>query len=309
MPTAGQPQRRISVVIVTWNSEQVIGGCLRSLAESAASSELELFVVDNDSRDGTVDAVFDACPTARLIRNPTNRGLAAANNQGLSLATGDPILICNPDVVFRRGAVDSMTSVFDRRPRAGWVVPQLLYEDGSIQTSVGDMPNLLDTILGRQLSRYRRAGTDSGFWWDEWGHDEERPVGRGHEAAYMIRRAALDEVGLQDERYVLDWEGLDWASRFHSAGWEVWLSPAAGVVHLGGASIRQVQYRWIASCHRGMYLYFSDRRGRGWRPVLAAVFGARALTKMGLVAAKVPMYQWSHRDPRRRSEQDRPPAN
>lgn len=311
---AAAPRRRVSAVIVTWNSESVIAACLESLMQSAGNLDLEVFVIDNDSRDRTVDVAREVCPSAQVIRNPTNRGLAAANNQGLRLSTGDPVLICNPDVVFHPGAVEEMIAVMDRRPTAGWVVPRLVYEDGTVQTTVGDLPTLWETVLGRQLSR-RRGHEGSGFWWDAWDHDEERAVGRGHEAAYMVRRAALDQVGLQDERYVLDWEGPDWTSRFRAAGWEVWISPGSDVLHLGGVSIRQARFRWIVSCHRGMYMYFADRRPARWRPVLAAVFAVRAAAKTALVASGVPMYQWAHRDRRRSGtpspglEEDRPPAD
>jgi GT2 family glycosyltransferase len=303
------PPRRLSIVIVTWNSEAVIAGCLGSIAAHPPSVPWDVVVIDNASSDGTRDAVRAFPAAAQLIANRSNRGLPAANNQGIATSSGDLVLICNPDVVFRPGAIDAMVGALDRHPSAGWVVPRLIYEDDRLQTSAGDLPSLREAFLGRQAGRRRRPGAPEGFWWDGWAHDEERPIGRGHEAAYVVRRRAIAEVGLQDERYVLDWEGFDWTDRFRRAGWEIWLAPDAQVVHLGGTSIRQVPARWVISQHRGMYRYFADRRPRAWRPLLAAAFGSRAAAKLATMTVGVPMYQWAHRDRRDPSVgDDEPPA-
>jgi GT2 family glycosyltransferase len=284
----------LSVVIVTWNSAPVIANCLTSLRQQLPDGA-EIIVIDNASADDTVAVVRRVDPTATIIANATNRGLAAANNQGMVAAAGPRFLICNPDVVFAPGAVDALLSVMDRHPRAAWVVPRLVYEDGSLQTSVGDLPTLSEALLGRQVARTRSAGTDSGFWWDGWPHHEERSVGRAFECAYLIRRDAVDDVGLQDERYFLDWEGLDWTERFRRQHWEIWFSPDAEVLHLGGTSRLQVPFRSVYLQHKGMYLYFSDRSPRLARPLLALAFGARGLFKMGVTRLGVPLYSWAHR--------------
>jgi hypothetical protein len=288
----------ISVIVVTWNSQTVIQGCIDSLLSTLAEGTWELIVVDNASTDGTLEVVRSLKPSATVIANASNVGLAAANNQGLAAAVGTFFLICNPDVIFKPGSVLAMAAVMDRHPRAAWVEPKLIYEDGELQTSAGDLPTLAETLFGRQLSRRRNPGTTAGFWWDGWPHDEERTIGRGHEAAYLVRRATVDAVGPQDERYFLDWEGVDWTERFRRAGWEIWLAPTAEVVHLGGTSIRRVPWRWVVSQHRGMYRYFADRRSQAWKPALGVAFTVRAGLKMGMIGVGVPMYQWAHRDRR-----------
>lgn len=284
----------LSVVIVTWNSSRVITECLASIDDDLAGNPVEVIVVDNASSDGTADQVASTHPSARVIRNSRNLGLAAGNNQGLQASTAAEILICNPDVTFRRGAIPEMRAVLRRHREAGWVVPRLVAADGTALTSAGDLPTLTDALLGRQAARHRRRGVTSGFWWDDWAHDEERQIGRGHEAAYLVRREAVDEVGLQDERYTLDWEGMDWSDRFRRAGWQTWLAPGSEVVHIGGDSVRQAQWRWIASHHRGMYLYFRDRMNPLWRPPLAVAFGLRAAAKLAATGAGVPLYRLAH---------------
>jgi len=288
----------ISAVIVTWNSREVALNCLASLEANGPSVPWEVIVVDNGSRDGSVDAIRRAAPWARVIANPTNRGLPAANNQGMLAARGEHFLISNPDVIWHPGAVDAMYDVLGRHPRAAWIIPRILYEDGTPQTSAGRLPNLAEALAGRQLERWRpRKEAASGQWFDEWAHDEERAVPRGGEAGYLVRRAAVEEIGLQDERYKLDWEGLDWTARLRDAGWEVWLSPMSEAIHLGGASIRQVRFRSIVSSHRGMYLYFADRRPPAAKPVLASIIAVRAAAKLLAAATGLPMYQLAYRPP------------
>ncbi|HUE59402.1 MAG TPA: glycosyltransferase family 2 protein [Acidimicrobiales bacterium] len=296
----------VSIVTVTWNSAGVIPGILRSIHSTLAPESYELIVIDNGSKDGTVDLVHQLAPEAAVIANPRNRGLAAANNQGLDAAKAEFIVICNPDVLFKSGAVTEMLQVMTRHPSAGWVVPRQRHEDGRLLTTAGDLPTLSEALLGRTLAGWSSQGTTQGQWWDGWAHDEERAIPRGQEAVYMIRRAALEQVGPQDERYVLDWEGPDWTDRFRKAGWEIWLAPAAEVVHLGGTSVRQARLRWIASTHRGMYYYFSDRLPKPSRPVLAATICLRALVKMVGAVGGLPLYRWAHgaattRAPRQRA--------
>ena len=296
--TAGPAPVAVSVIIVNWNARPALADCLASLNAHPPPGPWEAIVVDNASADGSVEWLRALDRGVRLIANRDNRGLPAANNQGIAASLGNALLICNPDVVFGPGAAAAMVDLLDRRPRAGIVVPRLQYPDGAPQTSAGDLPTLSHALRGRQAQRHRRAaGRPEGFWWDGWPHDEERAIGRGHEAAYVVRRAAVAEVGMQDERFPLDWEGIDWTARFRDAGWEVWLCPAAEVVHLGGASIRQVPFRWVVSSHRGMYRYFAKRRPAYWRPVLAVLIGGRAVVKLAATAAGAAMYERGHRGP------------
>src|SRR5579859_4171646 len=212
----------VSVVIVTWNSGQPLLDCLHSLREHPPSAAWEAIVVDNGSTDGSLERVRAELPWVRVIANGHNRGLAAANNQGLAASRAPFVLISNPDVVFAPGAIDALVDVMYRRDRAAFAVARLVHPDGSTQTSAGDLPSAAEALLGRSLgSRVpgRAAARRGRMWWHGWAHDEERPVGHGAEACYLVRREAVAEIGLQDERYVLDWEGFDWSARAWERGW------------------------------------------------------------------------------------------
>ena len=267
------------MVAVTWNARDAVLACLASVEPAVVDGVADVIVVDNASTDGTATAVAQGAPWARVIANRRNRGLAAANNQGIA-ASGSPyVLLTNPAVVFSPDAIGALRAAMDRRPAAAFVFPRLVHPSGALQTSTGDLPTVTDAVLGRQVAR-RRGGDRTGFWWDGWPHDEPARVGHGLEACYLVRREAVAEIGVLDERYWLDWEGIDWCARAAAIGWESWFEPTAQVTHIGGVSLRQAPTRWIVQSHRSMYRYFADRLP-GWaRPGLVAVFGARCLAKL-----------------------------
>jgi N-acetylglucosaminyl-diphospho-decaprenol L-rhamnosyltransferase len=284
----------VSVVIVTWNAGEKLLACLRSLQENPPSVAWEAIVVDNGSTDGSIARVRAELPWVRVIANGHNRGLAGANNQGIAASDGSFVLISNPDVVYGPGAIDALLDLLARRERAAFAVAKLSYPDGRLQTSAGDLPSTVQALLGNRVSRWFRRSSGQRMWWDGWAHDEERAIGHGAEACYLVRREALEEIGLQDERFVLDWEGVDWSRRAWDAGWEVWFCPAAEVAHHCGVSLRQVPGRWVASTHLGMYLYLGRRVHPLLRPLLAVAIGARAATKLALLAGGSRMYDLAH---------------
>jgi GT2 family glycosyltransferase len=285
---------RLSVVIVNWNARRQLLRCLASLEQNPPECSWEAIVVDNGSTDASVDALRTAAPWVRIVENRANRGLPAANNQGFLAAKGELLLVSNPDVVYRPGSITTLCNAIDRHERAAIVVPQLLQDDGQRQTSAGSLPTMREAVTG-SLTRCTPTTGTSGFWWHGWAHDEERRIEHGAEACYLVRRAAVIEVGPQDERFPLDWEGIDWSARMADAGWEVWFVPTAVIEHAGGASVKQVPYRWIVSSHRGMYRYFRRRQPTAMRPLSAVMIGARAGVKLGAEALGRRLYDRAHR--------------
>lgn len=296
-PSAGADIARspeIAVVIVTWNSGDELLACLDSLHANRQSTSWEAIVVDNGSTDGSIERLRKRFPGVRVVVNRENRGLAAANNQGIAASTASFVLISNPDVLYPAGALDALAELMARRERAAFAVPRIVHPDGRLQTAAGDLPSLGEALLGYRLSR-RGSSAQSGVWWHGWSHDQERTIGHGAEACYLVRRSAIAEIGLQDERFILDWEGLDWSRRAWQAGWEVWFCPAAVVTHVGGVSIRKATARWILSTHLGMYRYFSAVTPPPARPLLAAAITTRALAKLCAAALGVRLYDLAHR--------------
>lgn len=294
---------QISVVIVTWNARDSLVECLASLTGPATDGSItdrsvEVIVVDNASTDGTVAAVRDGTPWARVVANPTNRGLSAANNQGIAASRAPFVLLANPDVVFGPDTVTALAQAMDDHDRAAFTFARLVHPDGQVQTTAGDLPDLVDALLGRQVARWRHRGgrrdDRRGFWWDDWAHDQPTCIGHGLEACYLVRRDALADIGVQDERFWLDWEGIDWCATAAAHGWEAWFVPEAEAVHVGGVSLRQAPTRWIIETHRSMYRYFAKRSSPLVRPVLAVLFALRCGCKLAAQCAGATDYDRSH---------------
>ncbi len=277
----------VSAVIVTWNSQATLAPLIASLRRQAGETALDVTFIDNASTDSTVEIIRRLAPEARLVVNSINRGLSAANNQGL-LATRAPFLVvCNPDIEPAPGAFRALLDVLQRRPTAGIAIPRIVLPDGRRHVSVGSVPNVLTALLGRRAGRVLSRGSapSQDLWWDDWPHDTETRVPRGAESCYLVRRSAIAEVGLQDERFPLDWEGVDWAARFGKAGWEIWFTPGALVVHEGGASIRQAQLRWVVQSHRGLRQYCLKRSPPWARPAVTLAVAVRGGVKAAAVLA------------------------
>lgn len=288
---------RVSIVIVSWNTREALKRCLESLQQHAPSGAWEAIVIDNASTDDTLQMLAETAPWARVVANLQNAGLATANNQGLALSRGDAVLISNPDIVFSAGAIDALCSALDRHPRAAFIVPRLLHPDGRVQTSAGDLPTLREALAGRRANQSRGASASElgGFWWDGWAHDQEIRIGHGAESCYVVRSAAIADIGPQDPRYFLDWEGIEWSRRAAHHGWEIWLCGDAEVIHVGGESIQRNRMRWVIASHAGMYRYFSGEVRAVFRPLLAALIASRAVAKLAALAFGAPLYERANR--------------
>jgi GT2 family glycosyltransferase len=282
----------VSIVFVNWNARGALLAALASLHAHPPSTEWDAVVVDNASGDGSAAAVAHHFPDVKVILNESNLGLAAANNQGIAATSGQWIVLSNPDVLFTSGAIDALVDTLERHPQGCFAVPRLTYPDGSGQPSAGDLPTIVEALRGRRGRRMNRASASPthGYWWYGWSHDEERQIGHGAEACYLVRRAAVVHIGDQDERFPLDWEGIEWSRRAQERQWEVWFCPSATIVHEGGVSVRQAQRRWILSSHRGMYRYFAPTLPLPARAVLAAVISARAAVKLAASVADRRIY-------------------
>jgi GT2 family glycosyltransferase len=271
---------RVSVCIVNWNTRDFLRECLRSVQETAAELGPEVVVVDNASRDGSAEMVKREFPEVVLIANPQNVGYARGNNQALEATTGDYRLLLNPDIVVREGAIAELVACMDRHPRAAAAAPRLVNPDGSLQHSCRSFPDP-DVIayeslaLSRLFPRSPRFGKYRMTWW---GYDEERTVDQPMASALLLRSVALEDVGTFDESFPIFFNDVDLCRRLWDSGWEVWFTPAATMVHHGGAGTRQVRREMVAQSHRSLLRYYAKHyRGRV-SPL--AYHGARALIRL-----------------------------
>jgi GT2 family glycosyltransferase len=243
----------VAAVVVTYDALPWIETCLDSLRG------VETVVVDNGSRDGTVDFVQERFPTVKLIE-ADNRGLGAGWNIGLRETSSRYTLLLNADAWLVEGALDRLVDFADSRPRAAVVGPRLLNQDGTLQRSVRGFPTLwrlaTEYFFLRKLAP--RSSALNGFYAGGFGHDEERDVEVVMGACMLVRRDAVDQVGYCDEDYFLFSEETDWCFRFRQAGWDVVFFPGAECVHVRGAAHRGRLYRENL---RGHLLFLWKHRG------------------------------------------------
>jgi GT2 family glycosyltransferase len=242
-----------AVVVVTWNAAEHVERCLESVRGH------ETVVVDNGSTDGTRALVRERFPEVRLVEQE-NRGMGGGNNAGMRIAGGRYWLLLNSDAWVRDG-LDELVAFADAHPRAAVVGPKLLNPDGSLQRSVRGEPTLWRLATEYLFLRKLAPRTDvlNGFYGGGFDYASPREVESLYGAALLVRREAADEVGLFDESFFMFSEETDWLHRFRAAGWQVWFSPAAEVVHLGGASHGG---RLYVENVRGILHYLDKHRGR-----------------------------------------------
>ena len=275
---------RLSVIIVSWNTCQLLDRCLETLTTELKEQQLwsldsEIFVIDNASADKSAEMVRQQYPQFKLIANNENLGFAKANNQALKQVTGQYILLLNPDTEILPGALGGLIDFLDKHPQAGVVAPQLINTDGSVQVSCRAFPSfigMLSELIG--ISRFMPPGSKlRSYKMRDWQHDDERQVDQPEGACLLIKKEIFDKVGFFDEDYFMLFEEVDWCYRVKQAGWQIWFTPAAKVIHHMGQAIKQVKEKMILSSHKGMYRYWYKHHRHGKWYWDATVSGALML--------------------------------
>ena len=245
----------VSAVVVTYNAAPWIERSLGSLRGTGA----EVIVVDNGSRDGTLDIVRERFPEARLLEQE-NRGFGAGNNAGMRVASGRYFLLLNPDAWLTDGALQKLVAFADEHPQAAVVGPRLLNPDGSLQRSVRGYPTpwriATEYFFLRKLApRSRALNSLFGAGFD---HESVREVDYLFGACLLVRREAVDSVGGFDEDFFLMSEETDWCYRFRQAGWSVFFYPGAEAYHVVGASLNPARFKDVV---RGHLQFLRKHRG------------------------------------------------
>ena len=250
----------LSIIIVNWNTRDFLAQCLDSIYQSKNEAVIELIVVDNASSDGSPDLVHERFPQVRLIQNQTNVGFARANNQGILQSLGRYILLLNSDTLVRPGALQCLLEFMDNNYEAGAASARLLNADGSLQYSCSPAPTLTSEFL--RMFHLPGIRPDGYYSMDQWNLYQPRSVDILLGACMLIRREALDQVGLLDEQYFMYSEEVDLCSRLQSAGWKLYWIPTAEVVHFGGQSTRQVSADMFMRLYESKVRYIRKNYGR-----------------------------------------------
>jgi len=240
-PAQGTHVPDLSIITVSWNVRDLLRRCLRSLPASDSALSTDVWVVDNASHDGSAAMVREEFPHVRLIENPGNDGFTRANNQALALCRGRHVLLLNPDTEVIGDALQTMVSYLDGHGDVGVVGPQLVYPDGSVQPSRRRFPDLKTMLVESTI--VQRLRPDNGvvrrYYMADQPHDALQNVDWLVGACLMVRREAMEQAGLLDERFFMYSEEMDWCLRIKQHGWRVVYVPAARVMHHEARSSEQ----------------------------------------------------------------------
>lgn len=269
----------LSVIVVNWNTRELLHACLASVKRHTAGVEYELIVVDNGSADGSPAMIREEFPEAALIENKDNRGFAAANNQGIRAAKGRAVLLLNSDTELTDNSLLKLYRFLFSRDEIGGVGGRLVYPGGAPQWSYGFEPS-----LGRMLWI-----TVSGLLGISWGRKPGAIVPEGVDrpiqveyvvgADLMVKKSVLDQIGLLDESFFAYFEETDLCRRVRAAGSEVWFTPETTILHRVGSSFGPETLPRLRIYYTSLFRYLNKHRG-GYafaKAYLLAKFGIHAL--------------------------------
>jgi hypothetical protein len=247
----------VSIIVVNWNTKELLLGCLKSIYDTVVSLKSEVIVVDNGSHDGSGEAVKERFPQVKLIQNRENNGFARANNQALAVASGRYILLLNSDAILTDSSLKAIISFMDKTPGASVAACQYINRDGSKQNSFDNFPTLATELLNKNLlkilfpKKYPSKKKE---------YHEPIEVDSVIGACMTVRAEAITQVGMLDEDYFFFIEETDWCFRMQQAGWKIYHLPDIKVYHLQGKSKeRNPSKAWI-EYYRSSYTFFKKHR-------------------------------------------------
>ena len=231
--------------------------CLNSIHKTVTDIDREIYVVDNNSIDGSQEAVKDEFPDVKLIENETNTGFSHANNLALKMMQGRFAVLLNSDAVLKENAIKKLLAFMTNTPCAGIAGVQLLNEDGTRQNSIDNFPSTETEIFNKSILRLFFPGK-----YPSKNRLYQNPIEVDSVigACMIVRKEAIEEVGVFDEDYFIFLEETDWCFRMYKKGWKVYHVPDAEVFHLSGHSKKKIPWKSQIEYYKSLYKFFRKNR-------------------------------------------------
>lgn len=248
----------ISIIIVNYNTRDLLINCINSVYQTAKDLSIEIWVVDNGSSDDSIKTIRDLFSEINITENHQNLGFAKACNQALRQINGRYAVLLNTDTILFDGTIKTALDFMDKNMNIGICGGQLLNPDGSKQNSIANIPTLATELLNKSILRRLFPKKYLGKEQDIKNPIEvESIIG----AFMAVRKEAIDETGLMDESYFFFFEETDWCIRMKRRGWRVFHHPGAKVYHLQGQSAKKVRIRARIEYWRSRYIFFKKHYG------------------------------------------------
>ena len=276
---------KLSIVIVSYNVRSFVAQCLDSVQKASEGLDgVEVFVVDNASSDDTVDYIGHHYPWVRLIANDDNLGFSRANNIAIRQAEGEYILLLNPDTIVAEPTLCACVSFMDAHPQAGGLGVRMHNADGSLA------PESRRAIPSPWVSCLKMLGFTKRYYMSHLSWDEPGRIEVVSGAFFMLRRKALDQVGLLDEDFFMYGEDIDLSYRLLKGGWENWYHPS-DIVHFKGESTQKSSFRYVHVFYQAMLIFFRKHYGHlsifFTLPVKLAIYFRAALALIDIIRKKL----------------------
>jgi len=264
----------MSIVLVCWNNKAYLDPCLKSLYEGGLKSSFDVVVADNGSTDGSQQMLAEKYPDVKIIQNEGNVGLGKASNQGIEATNGRYVLLLNNDTIVNGPALGMLVEFLDAHPEAGAVAGKLLNPDGSFQSGYAPFSTLLEEFLiATHIGELLWSGYPS-----HGDSNEIKATGWLSSACLLVRRSALDKIGLLDESYFIYGDEADLQYRLNKAGWKVYFLPSSTIIHFGGRSMDRWKRRKMV--YRGKMMFYKKNYGFLSTLLLRILFFVMSLLKL-----------------------------
>ena len=275
---------KLSIVIVSYNVRTFVAQCLDSVQKASEGMEVEVFVVDNASADDTVSHIGRHYPWVKLIANEDNLGFSRANNIAIRQAQGEYILLLNPDTIVAEPTLGECISFMDAHALAGGLGVRMHNADGSLA------PESRRAIPSPWVSCLKMLGFTKRYYMSHLSWDEPGRIEVVSGAFFMLRKKALDQVGLLEEDFFMYGEDIELSYRLLKGGWENWYHPS-DIVHFKGESTQKSSFRYVHVFYQAMLIFFRKHYGHlsifFTLPVKLAIYFRAALALIDIIRKKL----------------------
>ena len=246
--------QKISIVIVSYNVCQLLDECLQSVGRALDGIEGEVYVVDNNSTDRTVETLQPKYPQVHFIANQNNVGFARANNQAIRQSDSEYVLLLNPDTVVFEPTLRGCLEFMDQHPEAGGTGVRMLTRDGN------PAPESRRAVPTPWVSMLKMLGFTRRYYMSHLPWDQPSQIEVVSGAFCLLRRKALDQVGLLDEDFFMYGEDIDLSFRLLKGGWQNWYLPF-DIIHYKGESTEKTSFRYVHVFYQAMLIFFRKHYG------------------------------------------------
>lgn len=285
--------KKISIVIVSYNVRRLLVECIDSVRKALEGIDGEIIVVDNCSKDDTVSYLQTNCPDVQLIANKENVGFARANNMAIRQTDSEYVLLLNPDTVVYPNTIRECIAFMDGHPEAGGAGVRMLTREGQ------PAPESRRAIPTPWVSMLKMLGFTRRYYMSDLPWDKPCRIEVISGAYCLLRREALNQVGLLDEDYFMYGEDIDLSYRLIHGGWQNWYLPF-DIIHYKGESTQKSSFRYVHVFYQAMLIFFRKHYGHlsffFTLPVQCAIYFRAAIALIQMMGRKLHHFINPHHD-------------